>query len=157
MSGGGHTHSHCYRDIVQLEISAHLVSWSQPRSLVRTLGHYLIHYSSSAVCHPFVLVLMGNHRGKYKLVEIQRSVKYLSLIIMDTSFVCIFWKVLNTVCWWYWYIYLGPIQLLEANDNNVGMYHVISIVYCIPLQVSWLGVRQCRKQAANANNKYQKH
>ena len=46
-------------------------AWSRPRSLVRTLGHYLIHYSSSAVCHPFVLVLMGNHRGKYGLVEIR--------------------------------------------------------------------------------------
>ena len=79
MSGGGHTHTHTLLSvIVTLSSWGPVLSsaWSRPRSLVRTLGHYLIHYSSSAVCHPFVLVVMGNHRGKHKLVEIQMKVKY---------------------------------------------------------------------------------
>ena len=140
----GVTHTHtviCYRDIVQLETCAQLslVQATKSCSYSRPLSNPL-----------FIVCCLSSICSR---VDGKPSRK-----IYKLRFVCIFfWKVLNTVCWWYWYIYLGPIQSLEASDNNVGMYHVISIVYCIPLQVSWLEVRQCRKQAENANNKYQKH
>ena len=154
---GSHTHTHlhtviCYRDIVQLETCAQLslVPATQSCSYSRPLSNPLfIVCCLSSICSR----VDGKPSRKTQTCWNTDEGE-----ILDTSFVCIFfWKVLNTVCWWYWYIYLGPIQSLEASDNNVGMYHVISIVYCIPLQVSWSGVRQCRKQAENANNKYQKH
>ena len=153
----GHTHTHthtviCYRDTVQLGTCAQLclVPATQSCSYSRPLSNPLfIVCCLSSICSR----VDGKPSRKTQTCWNTDEGE-----ILDTSFVCIFfWKVLNTVCWWYWYIYLGPIQSLEASDNNVGMYHVISIVYCIPLQVSWSGVRQCRKQAENANNKYQKH
>ena len=83
----GHTHCYLLSVIVTLSSWRPVLSsaWSRPRSLVRTLGHYLIHYSSSAVCHPFVLVVMGNHRGKHKLVEIQMKVKYWTQVLFVYS------------------------------------------------------------------------